>query len=151
MKFAGSRWKNPKRAAVAMVVLLLQVAGDAFAHEGMDHDKGHTADARMQKLHELMPMYAQAATRIDVALTRKDAAAIRAETGKILATITDLTNAKPHKNLKKMQHFRKISTTFAGDLKKTASLAEAGDFGGAKEAFRLARMRCDQCHKGFRD
>jgi cytochrome c556 len=134
-----------------MIFTFLLAQGGAFAHEGESHDNEHKADAQMQKLHHIMPMYAQAQAKIDEALTTRDAAMIKAETGKILATLPDLKNAQPHKNLKQIATFRKIASAFAGDVKKTAALAKAGDFGGAKNAFRFAQARCNECHQKFRD
>lgn len=139
-----------KRAVMSVCAFLL-IQGGAFAHEGEHHAKGHKEDAQMDKLHKIMPMYAQAQAKINEALTNGDAATIKEETGKILATIPDLKNAKPHKNVEQIATFRKIASVFAGDVKKTAVLAKTGDFAGAKDAFQFAQMRCDECHKKFRD
>lgn len=139
-----------KRAAMVIGAILL-FQGGAFAHEGEHHGGMHGNDAQMEKLHKLMPMYAQAQAKINEALINGDAATIKEETGKILAAIPDLKNAKPHKNIKQVAAFRKIASAFAGDVKKTAVLAKTGDFGGAKGAFQFAQMRCDECHKKFRD
>ncbi len=137
----------PRRVAVATIfTFFLLASGDAFAHE--NHDKGHV---RMEKLHHIMPMYAQAQAKIGEALTHGDAATIKNETTRILATIPDLKNAEPHKNIAQIAAFRKIASAFAGDVNKTAVLAKTGDFAGAKDAFQVVRMRCDKCHKKFRD
>jgi hypothetical protein len=134
-----------------MIFTFLLAQGGAFAHEGMSHDNEHKADAQMQKLHHIMPMYAQSQAKINVALTTRDAATIKAETGKILETLPELKSAKPHKNVKQIATFRKIASAFEGGIKKTAVLAKTGDFGGAKDAFQFAQMRCNECHKKFRD
>ncbi len=139
-----------KRAAITICAVLL-IQGWAFADEGENHAKSHKEDAQMDKLHKMMPMYAQVQANINEALLNGDAATIKKETEKILTTITDLKNAKPHKNIKQIAAFRKIASAFAGDVKKTAVLAKTGDFGGAKDAFQFAQMRCDECHKKFRD
>ena len=132
------------------ILAFLLIQGGAFAHQDETHTK-HKTDAQMQKLHDMMPVYAQAQAKVSEALANGDAGTIKEETGKILATIPDLKNAKPHKNRKQIDTFRNIASAFAGDVRKTAALAKAGDFGGAKDSFQSARMRCDECHKKFRD
>jgi hypothetical protein len=139
-----------KKVAVAIVVAILLPQSAAFAHEGEDHGQGHKADAQMQKLHHIMPMYAQAQTKINEALSNGDVATIKAETGKILATIPDLKKAKPHKNIKQVATFRKIASAFEADIKKTAGLAKTSDFARAKDAFQIAQIRCNECHAKFR-
>lgn len=139
-----------KRAAIAISAILL-IQGWAFAHEGENHSKNHKEDAQMDKLHKMMPMYAQAQAKINEALLNEDVATIKKETGKILATITDLKNAKPHKNFKQLATFRKMASAFEGEVKKTAEKAKIRDFLGAREAFLIAEMRCNQCHVKFRD
>jgi cytochrome c556 len=84
-------------------------------------------------------------------LSKGDAATIKEQTGKILATMPDLKNAEPQKNLKQIAAFRKIASEFAGDVKKTAAMVKADDFPGAKDVFQLAQARCNECHKKFRD
>lgn len=140
-----------KMFTIMAACAFLLAQGVVFAHEGEKHSEGHEESAQMNKLHKMMPMYAQAQAKINEALTNGDAATIKEETGKILATIPDLKNAKPHKNMKQIATFRKIASAFAGDIKKTAVLAKTGDFGGAKDAFQVAQIRCDECHKKFRD
>lgn len=139
-----------KRTVIVISAILL-IQGWAFANEGENHSKNHKKDVQMDKLHKMMPMYAQAQANINEALINGDAATIKKETGKILATITDLKNAKPHKNIKQISAFRKIASAFAGDVKKTAAMAKTGDFAGAKDAFQFAQMRCNECHEKFRD
>jgi soluble cytochrome b562 len=139
-----------KRAVIAISALLL-IQGTTFAHEGENHAKKHKEDAQMVKLHKMMPVYAQSQAKINEALSSGDAATIKNETGKILATIPDLKKSKPHKNLKQLATFRKIASEFEGDVKKTALMANSGNFGGAKDAFQAAQMRCNECHTKFRD
>lgn len=140
-----------KRLAAMTIATILLAQGAAFAHEGEHHPDAHKADVQMQKLHHLMSLYAQAQARIKEALTNKDATTVRGETAKILDTIADLEKSKPHKNLKQITAFRKIASTFAENVRKTAVLANNGDFVGAGNAFQLAQTRCDECHKKFRD
>ncbi|HEX9022975.1 MAG TPA: cytochrome C, partial [Geobacteraceae bacterium] len=124
-----------KRAATITIFTFLLSQGGAFAHEGEHHAKGHNEDARMAKLHKIMPMYAQAQTKIDEALIKRDTATVKKETGKILATIPDLKNAKPHKNINELATFRKMASAFAEDVEKTDAMVKRGDFEGARIAF----------------
>ncbi len=140
-----------KRVAAMTISAFLLIQGGAFAHQGEMHQGKHQEDAQMDRLHMMMPVYAQAQAKINEALLTGDAATIKKEAGKILATITDLKNAKPHKNLKQLATFRKIASALEGDVKKTATMAKIGDFAGAKDSFQFAQMRCDECHKKFRD
>lgn len=150
MKISTLTMVVARRVAAGIIVAIVLTQSGAFAHEGEDHGQGHKADAQMQKLHHIMPMYAQAQSKINKALSNGDVATINAETEKILATIPDLKKAKPHKNLSQIAAFRKIAVSFAGDVKKTAALAKTGDFGGAKDAFQIAQIRCNECHAKFR-
>lgn len=140
-----------KRIAIVTVCASLLTQGLAFAHETGNHHMDHKADTQMEKLHKIMPMYAQAQVMINEALEKGDAAAVESETGKILRSVPDLKKSKPHKNLKQLATFRKTVSAFERDVKKTASLAKTGDLAGAKAAFRAAQKRCDECHAKFRD
>ena len=133
---------------VGCVLVLLQ--GSAYAHEGEMHGEKHH-DARMSKLHKMMPMYAQIQAKVNSAMGKGDAATVAAEAEKILATIPDLKKSKPHKNLKKIGTFRKIADDFSSDVKATAVMAKKGDLAGATAAFKKAGERCDECHSKFRD
>lgn len=140
-----------KRVVAMTICASLLIQGGAFAHQAEKHHGKHKEDAQMERLHMMMPMYAQAQAKINEALLNGDAATIKKEAGNILATITDLKNAKPHKNFKQLATFRKIASAFGGDVKKTAVIAKTGDFAGAKDAFQFAQKRCDECHAKFRD
>lgn len=142
--------KNPA-IVVGLLCTLLSLHGGAFAHEGEQHRKKHKVDPQMEKLHKMMPLYAQAQAKINEALEKRDAATVEAESGKILATTPDLKNIKPHKNLKQMKTLREIASAFEGDVKATAAGAKKGDFAAAKAAFTQAQKRCDACHAKFRD
>lgn len=139
-----------KKKLAIIAVLLLLAHGAAFAQEGGKHKKGHTANARMQKLHDMMPMYGVALSRLETALEKGDSAAVEAEAGKMLATTPDLKKARPHKNVKQLAKFKSIATGFENDLKQTVELAKAGDFGKAKGAFKKAEEQCVECHALFR-
>ncbi|SNB45404.1 cytochrome c [Geobacter sp. DSM 9736] len=134
-----------------LVGTLMFIQTGAYAHEGSVHEMSHAKDAAMEKLHRMMPVYMQAQAQIDQALTSGESATVVEEIGKIAATIPDLKNARPHKNLKRVSNFRKIASDFEGDVQKTAMLVNKGDLAGARDAFESAKMRCNQCHATFRD
>ncbi|KAF0217122.1 MAG: hypothetical protein FD174_3423 [Geobacteraceae bacterium] len=138
-----------KIIAITFSAVLLIQSG-AFAHEGEKHEKKHKANAQMQKLHDMMPMFAAAQANVEKALEKGDSASVEAEAGKMLATAPDLKKAKPHKNLKLPKTFRNIAAGFESDLKETVELAKKGDFTKAKAAFQKAEAKCTECHAKFR-
>lgn len=138
-----------KRVAVTICAFLM-IQGWAFAHEGEKHAKSQKSDEQMQKLHDMMPMYAMALAKLEAALEKGDLTAVETEAGKLLATTPDLRKAKPHKNLKQLKTFRSIAARFEGDLKETVELAKKGDFARAKTAFGKAEAKCAECHAKFR-
>lgn len=139
-----------KKAAAITICALLLCQGGAFAHEGEKHGKKPKADAQMQKLHDMMPMYAVALSKVEAALEKKDPVAVEAEAGKMLATAPDLKKGKPHKNLKQLKTFKSIAAGFESDLKETVELAKKGDFTKARDAFKKAEAKCAECHAKFR-
>jgi len=139
------------KSAVIIVSAILLIQSLAFAHEGEKHSKSHKEDTHMGNLHKMMPMYAQAQAKITAAMEKKDAATAEKEIGKILATMPDLKNAKPHKNLKALKAMRKIASAFEEDIRSTSALIEKRDFSGASVAFENAQRRCNECHVKFRD
>ena len=139
------------KLTVIVISAILLIQGWAYAHEGYDHHKGHDAEIQMQQLHKIMPMYAHAQAMINEALKKGDAAAVEAETEKILRSVPNLKKSKPHKNLNQLKTFRKTASAFESDVKKTASMAMSGDIAGAKAAFLVAEKSCDECHAKFRD
>lgn len=139
-----------KKTAMLVTCVLVLTQGGAFAKEGKKHGNGHH-DAQMDRFHKMMPMYAQSQAKINGALEKGDAATVESEAEKILATIPDLKKSKPHKNLKKIDAFRKIADAFGADIEATAALAKKGDIAGARTAFKKAGERCDECHSKFRD
>lgn len=139
-----------KKATMLAACILLLTQGGALAHEGEMHGKKHR-DTRMDKLHRIMPMYAEAQTKINGALEKGDATIVEAEAGKIAETIPDLKKAKPHKNLKKIDTFKKIADAFGSKVTATVALAKKGDIAGAKTAFKKAEEKCNECHATFRD
>lgn len=146
----GTMNKRFLTIAASLIGAFFVFQGAAFPHEGEKHVKKHT-DAQMDKFHKIMPMYAQAQAEINGALEKGDAAAVEAGTEKILATIPYLKKSKPHKNLKKLDTFKKIAGAFNADVAATAAMAKKGDIAGAKDAFRKAGEKCDECHAKFRD
>lgn len=139
-----------KKVVVITICAFLLIQGGAFAHEGKKHGKD-TANAQMQKLHDMMPMYAVALAKVEAALEKGDPAVVESEAGKMLATAPDLEKAKPHKNLKQLKTFRNIATGFEKDLKETVDLTKKGDFAKAKDVFKKTEAKCAECHAKFRD
>lgn len=139
-----------KRLLALLSCAFLLAAGASFASEGKAHGK-HQVDAKMAKLHKMMPKYAKSQTRINAALEKGDAATIAKETGYLLSTAADLKNAKPHKKRKELKEFQRIAEEFEKDVKSTAELARKGDFEGAKASFSNAQKGCADCHIKFRD
>jgi len=114
-------------------------------HSGM-HEEEH-----MAAQHRLMAMYAQSQTKINEALQQGDAAAVRAETSKLLATIPELRKVTPHKNRKGQKAIGRIAAAFEAELKTTAARAAKRDLAGAGKAFGKAEKKCAACHARFRD
>jgi len=139
-----------KKATMLMVWAFLLTHGSAFAHGGEEHGTNHSA-AQMDRFHKMMPMYAQVQAKINEALEKGDTAAVGVEAEKILATLPDLKKSKPHKNLKKIDTFKKIADAFGADVRTTANMAKNGNLTGAGVAFRKAEERCKECHAKFRD
>ena len=133
--------------AITIVGSFLMTQGGAFAYEGGKH---HKEDGQIQKLHDMMPMYAIAMAKLESALDKADLAAVEAEAGKMLATSPNLQKSKPHKNLKQLKAFRSIAAGFERDLKETVGLAKKGDFPKAKTSFLNAETKCAECHAKFR-
>lgn len=140
-----------KKPAATISCAILLIAGVAFAHAGEKHQGKHKEGAQMDKLHKMMPAYAQAQAAINEALEKGDKAAVEEQTGKILATLPDLKKAKPHKNPGALKTMRKIASAFEEEVKSTAALAKKGDFAGARASFVKAQKKCDECHAKFRD
>ena|GEM_PF-1619234 len=137
--------------ALTMLTVALFVNGTAISSEGDKHGKGHAGNAKMQKLHGMMPTYAVIQAKINGALEKGDSSAVVAEAGKILATTAELKKAKPHKNRKQLKLFREMATDFEKEVKATAELAGKGDLTGARAAFVKAGKKCDECHAKFRE
>lgn len=135
-----------KRVLALASLALLLAGGVSYAHEGHHHH-----DARMMKLHKIMPMYARAQTTIKAALEKGDAETVAKEAGTVLSTAADLKTSRPHKGLSRLPEYRKIAGQFEKDIKKTADSAHKGDLESAKAAFAEAQKRCTSCHVSFRD
>ena len=139
-----------KRVLAIIICASLLVQGGALAHEGEMHE-AHKDDPYMQKLHDMMPKYAIASTKLETALEKKDVAAVEAEAGKMLATVSQLKKSKPHKNLSQLKTYRSIAASFERDLKETVELAKKGDFAKSYTTFKNVEAKCAECHAKFRD
>lgn len=135
------------------VVLLLGgvlLTGTANAKEGHGSG-GHHVDARMAKLHHMMPRYAKAQAKINAALEGGDLKTVLEETESLLATTADLKKSKPHKKAKELAEFKRLAAGFERDLQQTAENARKPDLAGAKASFAEARKKCLACHAKYRD
>jgi soluble cytochrome b562 len=139
---------------IALSVLCLALGpltmyGQALAHGTEEHGK-MAMDARMMKLHAMMPVFSVASAQLETALDKGDAPAAEAEAGKILASIPDLKKSKPHKNVKQRKKFLELATSLDKSVTLAMNLAQQGDFGGAKVAFKKVEEACAACHAKFR-
>lgn len=141
------------RCIISVASLLLgafALNGVAFAH-GTAHGKSVAADARMQKLHAMMPMFSVAIAELEAALEKGDAFGANVQAEKKLAAVPDLKKARPHKNVKQLRKFADLATNLEKTVALTADLVKAGDFAGATAAFRKVEDACAACHARFRD
>jgi soluble cytochrome b562 len=139
---------------IALTVLCLALGpltmyGQALAHGTEEHGK-MTMDAQMMKLHAMMPVFSVASAQLETALDKGDGPAAEAEAGKIVAAIPDLKKSKPHKNVKQRKKFLELATSLDKSVTLTKNLAQQGDFGGAKVAFKKVEEACAACHAKFR-
>ena len=123
--------------------------GQALAH-GTEKHGTMKMDAQMKKLHAMMPMFSTASAQLETALDKGDAPAAEREAGKILAAIPDLKKSKPHKNVKQRKKFLELATSLDQSVTLTKDLAQKGDLGGAKVAFKKVEEACAACHAKFR-
>ena len=141
-----------KRRAVTVMCLMLGpliTHGQAFAHGTEEHGAMHS-DARMKKMHAMMPMFSAAAARMEAALERNDAPAVQAEAGKILAVLPDLKKSKPHKNPKQREKFLELATNLEKAVLSTVDQEKRGDVTGARASFKKLQQACAACHAKFR-
>lgn len=133
---------------LAPAVALLLAAAGASAHASQKHK---AADAQMQKLHDMMPMFSRALANLESAVEKRDAAAVEAEAGRMLAALPDLKKSRPHKNLTQLKTFRALAGELERDLKGVAGSVKSSDFEKAKTALSKAESTCAACHALFRD
>ena len=138
-------------AVIFLVLGLLTIYGQAFAHGTEKHGKSKPADAQMKKLHDMMPMFSVASAKLETAIEKGDAAAVEAEAGKILSALPDLKKSKPHKNVKQRSKFVELAKKQEEAVIITVDLAKKGDFPGARAAYKKVEQVCAECHAKFRD
>ena len=138
-------------SVISLVLGALAINGVAFAHGTEQHGKTAAADARMKKLHDMMPMLSVATAKLEAALEKGDAAEAVVEAGKISAAVTDLKKSKPHKNVKQRKLFVAQAGSLGAAAASTADLVKKGDFAGAKVAYKKIEEACADCHAKFRD
>lgn len=138
-------------AMISLVLGLLTIRGQVFAHGTEKHGNPKPADAQMKKLHGMMPMFSVASAKLETALEKDDAAAVEAEAGKILSALPDLKKSKPHKNVKQRSKFIELAKKQEETVTATVELAKKGDFVGARAAYKKVEQVCAECHIKFRD
>jgi hypothetical protein len=119
-------------------------------HAQMEHSGMHT-EKHMAAQHRLMATYAQAQAKINEALQKGDAAVVKAETRKLLATIPELKKITPHKYRKGQKAIGEIAAAFEADMKTTLVRIGKRDFAGSGKSFGKAEEKCSACHEKFRD
>lgn len=148
----GVRMNNRYSIVINCLVLgLLALPGVVFAHGTEKHEKKAPVDAQMKKLHVMMPMFAVASARLEAALEKGDAYAVEVEAGKIQQAVPDLKKSKPHKNSNQRKKYVELATNLGTAVNTTVSLAQRGDFAGAKAAFKRVEELCSACHAKFSD
>lgn len=135
-------------AACCLALATLAGSGTAGAHDTGMHE-GH-ADARMQKLHAMMPMFSQALAELEQALEKRDAAGAERESTRMLAAIPDLKKSHPHKNVRQLKSYRAEAAGLEQSLTSVRELAQKGDFAAATTAFKKVEVQCAACHARFR-
>ena len=140
----------------ALVIMCLGLVmptlyGVAFAQEAEMHGEMAKTDMQMHKLHAMMLIFAVASVKLKLALEKGDVMAVAAEAGKILVALPDLKKSQPHKNADQREKFVELATNLEKTVTTTVSLAQKGDFSGARTAFKKAEDTCAACHAIFRD
>ena len=142
-----------KNSALLLICFMLVPSsyGLALADGAEKHGKSKQADARMKKLHDMMPMFSAATAKLGAALEKGDAAAVETESNRILAALPVLKKSRPHKNVKQRAKFVALAKQQEEAVTSVLDLAKSGDFAAAKEAFRKVEQTCAECHAKFRD
>lgn len=144
--------KNRYVVAIACCMLGTLVFSEVtFAHGTERHDKTAPANARMKKLHAMMPMFSVASAKLETALEKGDAASVEMEAGKILKAVPDLKKSKPHKNVNQRKQYVDLATALEAAVHSTVFPAQKGDFAEAKAVFKKVEEICSACHVKFRD
>jgi cytochrome c556 len=142
-----------KSRVIAVLCLMLgplTVSTQSFAHGMEQHGKMKPADAQMEKLHAMMPMFSLASANLEIALEKGDTPATETEAGKIRAAIPDLKKSKPHRNVKQRKKFQELATNLDMALVSTVEMTKNSDLAGAKSAFKKVEEACAACHAKFR-
>lgn len=134
-----------------LVIGVVLQQGAAFAHGTEMHGKMKPADARMKKLHAMMPMFSLTAASLEAALEKGDKVAVEAEAAKIVTALPDLKKSQPHKNVNRKKKFIDMATGLETAVTTTANLAKNGDFVSARDSFKRVEAACAACHAKFRD
>lgn len=137
--------------SLGLVIGFVVQQGAAFAHGTEMHGKMKPADARMKKLHAMMPMFSLTAASLESALEKGDKVAAEAEGAKIVTALPDLKKSKPHKNVNQKKVFIEMATGLETAVTATVNLAKNDDFVSARDSFKQVEAVCAACHAKFRD
>jgi hypothetical protein len=121
---------------ISLMLGSLSLSGAAFAHGTKVHGNRTAADARMMKLHAMMPMFSLTSLELEPAIEKHDAAGAQNKARKILVAIPDLKKSRPHKNVKQIGDFKSIAVKIGEDANKIIALTEKGSFTEAQRVFR---------------
>ena len=124
------------------------LVGVAYAHGMHGHE---AADAKMRKLHAMMPMFAGAAAKMDAALAKGDVTVVETQAHRILHEIPELKRSKPHKHAEQRKRFAEHADRLKAAVTDTAELARKGDLAAARRAYGKIGAVCAACHAVFRD
>jgi cytochrome c556 len=144
------RYKN-NFITISLVLGSLSLSCAAFAHGTNGHGQRTAENARMKKLHAIMPVFSAASAKLETAIEKGDPAEAKIQANRILAAVPDLKMSKPHKNIKQITDFKTIADKLGADITKIVSLTEQSNFAGAKVVFKNMEARCSECHTEFRD
>ena len=148
--FGGAMRKQYAITVMCLVLVSLTMRGVAFAHGTKEHGK-MPADAQMQKLHAMMPMFSDALAKLETALGKGDTATVEAEADRILGALPDLKKSKQHKNVKQRKKFVELAKKQQRAVTSIVNLAKKGDLAGAKASLKKVEEICAACHARFRD
>lgn len=142
---------RPAYLFMQLAASLLFLHGTALAHGTQGHEKSHSDDLRMKKLHAMMPRFLESSLKLESALQKQDATATALHANSILRDLPELKRAKPHKNIQHIKEFRHLAADMGNELSSLIKLSENKNFDQAMVRFNKVKSLCNECHVRFRD